>query len=252
MASVQEWRAFSRSVLTTGNHILDVIEVPVTEKRAADRLILVTTLLIRTVSHVRATILLVEADCIVEARTMVRNCLENLFFANSLAINPDEFVKRLQEDEISSRKRRAKILISRTDLPLDKKIKQKTARYLKHLEDKWPNTSVLNPKKEAKDLPVEGLYIFHAQLSSDAAHASATSLHRYLVQNDDNGVPGYDTRPLVQETEVVDTLDLLCTAAICVYKVYDELFKNDAVNTCVGQISRELMAMKGSPFPANR
>jgi hypothetical protein len=64
-----------------------------------------------------------------------------------------------------------------------------------------PKPRGISPKAIAGDNPT---YIAYAQLSSDAGHASLTSLNRYLIRGEDR-IPRFTPHAPVTEEEIVDT-----------------------------------------------
>jgi hypothetical protein len=61
-------------------------------------------LLARTISNVKGAVLLLAARRIVEARTITRCCLENLYWMVGLAEEGESFVRKMRDDEMSHRK----------------------------------------------------------------------------------------------------------------------------------------------------
>src|SRR5262245_857304 len=77
---VAEWRALVCDIRDAGLKIFADAELLVTAKGFADEKVLALTLLVRTVSHIKGALLLIDARRIVEARTITRCCLENLYW----------------------------------------------------------------------------------------------------------------------------------------------------------------------------
>ena len=57
-------------------------------------------------SNFNGGVMLVEAGMIVNARTLVRSCFENLLWIAELASKRDEFVQEIVRDEVASQQGR--------------------------------------------------------------------------------------------------------------------------------------------------
>jgi hypothetical protein len=88
---------------------------------------------------------------------------------------------------------------------------------MKQAKQNFAHAKTLNPKEVAwVRLDFEKIYIFYAQLSSDAAHPFIE--HRYLVPHRGDEVGGVDIEPVVKDVEIELTLYHLCSAVmgVCV------------------------------------
>jgi hypothetical protein len=103
MALVEEWKALAADVRDMALRIFETANVPVTMKGFADEKVLALTLLARTVSNMKGTLLLLDAKRIVEARTIARSCLENFYWMIGLADEGEAFVRKMRDDEMSHR-----------------------------------------------------------------------------------------------------------------------------------------------------
>jgi hypothetical protein len=74
-------------------------------------------------------------------------------------------------------------------------------------------TSYLMPKETAEGSPIGSTYLFHAQLSADAAHPSLEALARHVSKDDDYIL---DAAPLVDDNEIGETLNFACLAGLTV------------------------------------
>jgi hypothetical protein len=80
MTLVADWTTLAADVRTAGIGICATANVPVEAKGFADKKVLALMLLARSMSNVKGALLLINAKQIVEARTITRCCLENLYW----------------------------------------------------------------------------------------------------------------------------------------------------------------------------
>ena len=108
MADFSKWRQMSDRMIRCGYNMLANAEIRVTERGKTDVTILAAALLARTLSNARGALVLIGADRIVEARTMVRCCFENQFWIAGLAADGDGFADRMLQDEIIRQRQKAR------------------------------------------------------------------------------------------------------------------------------------------------
>jgi hypothetical protein len=240
------WLAFADKLSPVGYKLFDhVNKVPITENGAADVRILAIALLARTISNLKATLLLIRADSIVEARTISRCCFENLFMIAALATQSDEFVKEYVRDDIATRKLRGEHILRQTSKSREPKgWKMPLCASLKEWKN-FPASKTLTPKSIAAKGPVEGAYIFHSQLSADAAHPTTDALSRYLSRFEENGIEvrGIDINPVPDEQELADTLYLVCNAVIGVYIGVNQILDGTEATADIIALSDEYLSL---------
>ena len=73
MATVEEWLALTDRLYAKGVDVFDGAHPPVTDEGTRDPKVVALTLLARTLSHVKAVVLLLDQGLIVEARTISRS-----------------------------------------------------------------------------------------------------------------------------------------------------------------------------------
>jgi hypothetical protein len=212
MNDINAWKAYTHQLLSAGGTIFANAEIPVTEEGAADIKILGLTLLARTLSHTRGVLTLVDANRVVEARTITRCCFENLFWVSGLIEEGKEFRQAMLHDEIKRRTARGKFLFE-SRIELTTNAEQRLRDWIKE-HSALAKSDALNPKQVAALGPVANSYIFYAQLSSDSAHPSIDALNRYVVADRDNEIRALDLEPVVPDAELVDTLSLACMAVL--------------------------------------
>jgi hypothetical protein len=196
-------------------------DVKITEKGFADPSFLALALLARTISNLKGAMILLDATRIVEARTIARCCLENLYWTVGLAEKGKVFVKQMRDDEFGHGKAIGQAIFD-SGATLDAKIEDGLRTFMRNINKADFAQKTLSPKAVAairKDF--ERTYMFYSQLSSDAAHPSVTALNRYVV-SDPNG-PGFDVEPLVRAQEVAETYEYLSMACIGVCVAVNEI-----------------------------
>jgi hypothetical protein len=164
-----------------GQTALGILSAPLTltERRLRDPKALAVMLMARSLSHFRGVFTLIEAGLIVEARMLVRCCLENGFWVEQLLAEGDKFVRKMAADEARSRKVRGEAAMSRKDALTDE-ARDRLRAQLREINKDWPDAVSLNPKAVAMNGVLADGYLLYTQLSADSAHATLTSLARHV------------------------------------------------------------------------
>ena len=228
--NISEWLALSNKILSVSELIFTSAQIPVTSKGAADPEVLLLTLLARTAGNFKGVLTLQKADLIIEARTLVRSCLENLFHMVSLDKKGDSFVTELFHDEMASRKNRAKFIQGNPKRIAAISDKQRNAfdAYLKNIEEQFPKVTLLRPRNIASDGEAEDLYIFYSELCADSAHPTTTSLSRHIVDE-----CSIDIYPPSDKGEWCYTLEIGCCSLLGASKIADKLSENEAAKSAL-------------------
>jgi hypothetical protein len=216
MSVITEWNVLVAAVRDTGLEIFRTANVPRTHRGFADETVLALMLLARMVSNVKGAMLLLDAKRIVEARTITRCCLENLYWTVGLVEEGEAFAKKMRDDEMSHRKALGQSIFA-TDVRLEEDVEARLRTFMKGANKHFSDAKTLSPKHVAQIRgDFEKTYIFYGQLSSDAAHPSVTALNRYAVPETDREESGIDVEPPVSERELAETYEYLCMAAVAV------------------------------------
>jgi len=213
--TVASWLTLAEKLHAAGFEIFRTSEVPVTAKGYSDEKVLALTLLARTISNLKGVLLLVRHKRIVEARTIVRCCLENAYWVAGLCEEGEKFTRKMLRDEMSHRKARGK-LIFESDFSLEAEVKANLRAWMKNTNKRFADARILKPQEVASIGAVGKTYIFYGQLSSDSAHPSVDALNRYVVPHKNDEVGGIDVEPPVKDAEVAQTLEYLCLGVMSV------------------------------------
>jgi Family of unknown function (DUF5677) len=209
-ALIQDWKSHCTEIIRCAQAIFET-DVKITEKGFADPTYLALTLLARTVSNLKGTMILLDATRIVEARTIARCCLENLYWTVGLAEQGDAFVRQMRDDEFGHRKATGQAIFA-SETELDRGVEDRLRAFMRDLNKTQLKT--LSPKVVAAIRDgFDRTYLFYSQLSSDSAHPSVTALNRYVVSDHQTGA-GFDVEPLVRAEEVVETFEYLSMACV--------------------------------------
>jgi hypothetical protein len=213
MSLADEWKVLAGDVRDLGLGIFETANVPITMKGFADEKVLALTLLARTISNIKGTLLLIEVKRIVEARAIARLCLENFYWTVGLAEEGEAFVRKMRDDEMNHRRAQGQSIFS-NDIELEGTLKQRLQTFMRDSGKKFGDAKALSPKQVARIREdFQKTYIFYGHLSADA-HPSVTTLNRYVVPQTADEIGGIDVDPVVKDAEVAETLEYLCMAAI--------------------------------------
>jgi Family of unknown function (DUF5677) len=207
--------------------------------KTLDSPVLATFVQIRSASMIQAVILLTERGMTIEARTMVRSLLENALCMGALHDAPDEFVKMFKADYEASQKAQANIIKAQAA-----SLSPQDAKKLDDLIGKIEKgVQTLSMKALADLSPLKRLYLLYRVLSNDAAHPSATSLHRYLNSAPDKkSWSGFIVGPGTT-AEMVNCLTRLVEVVVALGVGYTVIIGDDAGNAEMRRLSNAYTAL---------
>lgn len=198
-------------------------------------------LLARSLSLMAGMQILLKGNRIVEARMLVRACLENEFFLGALKEDPEKFWKELQEDDVMHRQQRGQHYFGSAG-DADESVARRLREWLRTSKAEHPKPRAISPKAIAGDNPT---YIAYGQLSSDAGHASLTSLKRYVIRGEDS-ISRFTPHAPVTEEEIVDTYRWVTLSLIRSLGTVNEILgkaEDDGIRGIVQRYS-ELLGMR--------
>jgi Family of unknown function (DUF5677) len=194
-------------------------------------------LLARTISNVKAAILLLDAKRVVEARTITRSVFENFYWIVGLAEEGDAFVRKMRDDEMNHRRAQGQNIFA-ADITLEAEVGERLRDYLRRNRKQFEKAASLSPKKVAQTRrDFAKTYIFYGQLSADSAHPSVTALNRYVVPESHPEGGGIDVEPLVSDHELAETCEYLCMAAIGVCVTANQIIGGTPGGTALNRIA---------------
>lgn len=195
------------------------------------------TVMCRTVNHFAALRLLLENEFIVEARTLVRCCYENLFWMGGLKEDGPAFLEKMEADNVHSKRALGRELLKwwkkhgQSDETL-----AKLEAFLAEVNDK-PGKKIGN-QEAALAAGLGSAYTLYRVLSGDAAHPSAVSLSRH-TRNEENGSLTVSAPTIwTDSTEDAETMEFACTALLSVCIAMNEIVGNEK-DPVFTQLARE-------------
>ncbi|MBT2854216.1 hypothetical protein HIQ35_11870, partial [Staphylococcus coagulans] len=129
---IEEWKSHCVDIGECAMAIFATADVKITPKGFADPSFLALTLLARTASNLKATLILLNAKQIVEARTIARCSLENLYWIVGLAEDGDKFVSQMRDDELSHKRALGQAIFA-GDYTLDQQVEQRLRDQMRDL-----------------------------------------------------------------------------------------------------------------------
>jgi Family of unknown function (DUF5677) len=180
--------------------------------------------LCRTLKNFAAMRLLLENEMLVEARTMVRCCYENLFWIGGLVSKGRTFLEQMAADnDITSKVIGNELLAWDKAHPPNYDRQDEFEAYVEEL-NRMPKAQKIGLKTEAEKAGLKEAYIVYRMLSRDAAHPSAvTTLGRHVREEEDGGLALSDSSMWLDSTEDVDTWELGCSSLIAACDGVNEL-----------------------------
>jgi hypothetical protein len=193
----------------------------------------------RTLAHIRATVILLRNGCIVEARTVTRCCFENSLFVAALARDGEKFVQDMKNHELSMRKSRGELLMRDTANEPEHTGKLQLREYLRQIAGEIDKRPSLDPKGVSTRGSLALSYNFYALLSADAAHPTFTSLDRHIDKLPSGDAGGFSVNPTFEPRERADTLALLAQAVLGVLIGVNEMWAQPEQPTAINELVAE-------------
>ena len=116
-----------------------------TDKGYADEKVLALTLLARTTSNLKSTLLLLDNRRVIEARVITRCCLENSFWVGCLIEDGVKFTREMLGDEMHHRLKRGQSLFA-SALPLGDEVELRLREWMRTHAKQFESARRLNPK----------------------------------------------------------------------------------------------------------
>lgn len=182
---------------------------------------------------------------IVEARTLVRCCLENVFHLGALLRGDTKFVKEMVGSEVSRRKAMANWMLNSKSSVSSQEMAERLRKYVQHMTETWDNTQQMNFERVAERSEVHLLYLHYRLLSGDSAHPTVTALERYIVPAEDQGgVHSVRWGPDYGEATIPDTLETACNVATAACVIFTEMIGDAEGNRQVAEIAEDYARLR--------
>ena len=174
---------YSQRLLNTSIDVVGAARIQPDKRRARDPRVIALTLLCRSISNFRATLLLAQQEQVMEARAMVRLLNENLLWLGALRERGAAFV----EDMIADQQHNDAV-IARATMRLTSKhggdVSSEGALKLRSIIKSIDKRTSRGKKLHANEIAAQGVvelaYVDYLAFSLDALHCSVRSLGRHL------------------------------------------------------------------------
>ena len=163
----------------------DALAIQLKDEKAVD--LPIVCLLCRITTHLRAIEVLYEHELAIEADTILRSCLESLFWMGALANVPDTVEKMVSEFEYQRYSMRNRILSAD---PSSMKLDDETSKKIElaQAENTPSKKDLISIFQAAQRANLEALYVTYASLSNASAHPSVHSLNRHVALKEDGSI----------------------------------------------------------------
>ncbi|MDO8379566.1 DUF5677 domain-containing protein [Phenylobacterium sp.] len=234
-----EWFALAEDL----NEVLQKTAVRAIEVNRGDNFTpgtVATRLLLRSCGTFQAALLMAERGMVTEGQTLARSLLENAFCLAAIHEKPEKFIELLRADAEAARRMQGQFVIAQglsagSDPATQTRLREVVAAIGKDL-------NLLSPKKVAAMGPFIRQYLAYQKLSNDAAHPSATSLHRFMATTADRSAWIYRWGPGKDE-EIAFTLSQAIHAATSVGVAFTQLTEDFEHNRMLGPLADRLKAL---------
>jgi hypothetical protein len=174
---------YGQKLLEAAMDIVGASHVELNKEFARDPKIVALTILCRTISNFRASLLLVQQASVLEARVLVRLIYENLLWMGALRERGAAFVQDMLEDEAFNRQALGQLTLQMSaehGADVNGADALKLRSLISEVGKQFPRKKKLNANKTANAGVVELAYIEYGRFSLDAVHCSVTALGRHL------------------------------------------------------------------------
>jgi hypothetical protein len=247
--SLGQWSALADKLLRLGYEIGGAAgpELQRNDDQRGDIRLTAVSLIARSLSNMRGTLILTRATRAVEARVLARCILENQFWLAGFADDPDKFRGQLVGHEMKKKVSSGQTLFETGEMP--DAVELKLREFIR--ENKaFRKGATVSPKQLAKDANVGDAYAFYDYLSVDA-HPTVTTLSRYVVVKKGATITGLDLDPAPREGELADTVSLACYALLGALLSAGKIL-NSPLSENVDAIAREYMEMMNETVEADQ
>jgi len=201
-------------------------EIEIEGNGLSDIKVLTIILFFRALTNFQGSIVVADRGLIVEARALARCCGESALCMVGAKFDPEHW-KALIQDEIKSRKGRARLLFGNTHWLTDEQ-HEKLKSQVAAMSADWNRLSGLDYEKISQKGGCEIHYVIYRQLSADSAHASFESLFRYVTEKD--GIEGLQPAPKISPEMICETIDIGCNFLFLCGAVATEHFPDEAAS----------------------
>lgn len=234
-------QAFNARLLEASTQLVTACTLTITARGMLDPKVLAYLLLCRTISNFEGMLLLAKHRLVVEARTLARCCVENLFLAGGLHEQGDAFADKMKADDDAGRQLRLKFAKSTSEIfdSLEPDMQSAVVDFL----DRAAKSNLLSPKLASGAGAFKTAYLAYSQFSGDAAHPSLTALARHWRRAEDRTLEVV-VRPEVSQAELDRTLIFADMAVLGLLGVIDEMFGHVAPSGALVRLRDELQALQ--------
>ncbi|MBN9507558.1 MAG: hypothetical protein J0I21_00425 [Alphaproteobacteria bacterium] len=206
---------YGQKLLEAAIDIVGASHVELTKEFARDPKIVALTILCRTISNFRASLLLVQHEGILEARTLVRLIYENLLWIGALRERGAAFVQDMLEDEAFNRQALGQLTLQMSadhGADVNGADALKLRSLITEIGKQFPRKKKLHVNKAAGAGVVDLAYVEYSRFSLDAVHCSITALGRHLSSERTNQKTELvvSVVPRTQPAEVLSTVLHAC------------------------------------------
>lgn len=180
-------------------------------------------LVARTLGNLAAVEVLLPAFLIVEARTITRCIVENLFMAASILKRPNETFEMLGKDFGKSRIMQARFHAERGEDTLPDDLIERLTQFARDVEARYPKGGYLNQKRIAEGTFAEKAYGQYSLISDDSAHATMTSMARHILTTAPDATTLIDV-PEPKVGEICGTARMACEMTLGIILATREIF----------------------------
>jgi hypothetical protein len=159
------WVDYAKRLRPVGIAIFGGSNVRVTAEESADIRVVGLMLLARTLSNLRAALVLVESGLVVQAKVIARCCFENSYWVGALLKEGAKFRESMVHHEMKHKRMRAQTIFSATK-GLKGKIGDKLRGWMREHKE-YEESPTLDPKNVCERAENES-YMFYQHLSWDA------------------------------------------------------------------------------------
>jgi hypothetical protein len=212
--------------------------------------VLIHLLYFRALSNFQGALLLADRGLIVEARALAR-CLVEVALSMVGVKSDPKLAESFVAEAMKSRRRRANMMLNWDSL--DTEQRRKLVETVETIEREGRFKGRIEYADIARKAGCEIYYVHYSQLSTDAAHASADSLNRYVNAGGDGKIASLQPFAKLSGPLICETIERVCDFLFVAISIYLQFAEDPGLDAelaaCLEQYRRLAKVPDLSPEP---
>ena len=209
--------------------------------QTAHQNLLALQLLSRSLSNFQGAVLMAERGMTIEARTLIRSCLESTFFLGALGNKEYDLIERMLRADVVDKKKLADTLHKTPDfLDIADEDMLASLDQMKQRAAAHPAAPKIQYEELSKKADMQGMYAIYRQLSGDSAHPTISSLKHYLDPAE-KAIVSVVFGPDANVKEMAATMGLACNVIVGACVAFNVIAKDLDFDAKLREVFRKIV-----------